>query len=105
MPVRIVHQEDERFVVFAEVPKRDVLGIPRKVRQRERVFVEHLEEAFRAAAVLNVRLPIRAAAGLRGGAPPGGCQAAATPIYRSKTDRVAQDEATRKITGVVARAR
>ena len=60
--VRVVHQEEERLRVLGQVAQRDVLAVAAEVGEAERVLVDHLQEPGRAAAVLDVRLPV----GVRG---------------------------------------
>ena len=60
--IRVVHQEEERLRVLGQVAQGDVLAVAAEVGEPERVVVDHLEEPGRAAAVLDVGLPV----GVRG---------------------------------------
>ena len=60
LAIRVVHQEDKRFGIFRKVAEGDVLSIAAEVGEGERFFVEHFEEAGRAAAMLDVGLGIGA---------------------------------------------
>jgi hypothetical protein len=60
---RVVHEEDERLRVLGEVPERQVLAVALQVVESERVFIEDLQGAPRAAAVLHIRLAITASGG------------------------------------------
>src|SRR3954471_8748612 len=53
-PVRVVHQEQRYPVVALEVAEADILPVAEEVGEAERAVVKHLEEAWRAAAVLDV---------------------------------------------------
>ena len=52
-----------RLGIVREIAQRDVLPVADEVGEADRLVVEHLEKAGRAAAVLNVRLTVR----VRGG--------------------------------------
>ena len=57
--VGVVHQEEERPGVLGQVAQGDVLPVAAEVGEPERPLVDHLEEARRAAAVLDVGLARR----------------------------------------------
>ena len=55
--MRVVHQEQLRLRVVGQVAARHELAVADEVGERDRVLVEHVQEARRAAAVLDVGLP------------------------------------------------
>ena len=57
-PLGVVHQEEERPRVLREVAQRDVLAVAAEVGEGERPLVQDLQEAGRAAPVLDVRLAL-----------------------------------------------
>src|SRR5262249_2614302 len=59
----VVHQEDERLRVLRQVVDADVLPVALEVVERERLLVEHPQEALRPAAVLDVGLAVGAGGG------------------------------------------
>ena len=58
--VGVIHQEDERLRVLRQVAERDVLAVAAEVGEGQRLVVQHLQKAGRAAPVLDVRLPLGA---------------------------------------------
>jgi len=54
-PSWIVNHDERYPVVGQQVAGADVLLIPQEVGESDRSFVNHLQKAFRAASVLNVK--------------------------------------------------
>ena len=52
----IINEEKDRLGIVREITQRDVLLVAAEVGEADRPVVKHLEEAWRAATVLNVRL-------------------------------------------------
>jgi hypothetical protein len=55
LAIGIVHQEQGGAIVRSHVAKTDVLAVAAEIGEPKRLFVKDLEEASRAAAVLNIR--------------------------------------------------
>jgi len=64
---RGVEKEQEGAVVLGEVGERDVLPVAAVVGKSERFVVNDLDEAFRAAAMLNIRRAVSGCGGDKGG--------------------------------------
>ena len=54
----IINEEKDRLGIVREITQRDVLLVAAEVGEADRPVVKHLEEAWRAATVLNVRLTV-----------------------------------------------
>src|SRR5215471_1105470 len=57
---RVVHEEQEGAIVLRQIAERDVLPVASEVDEAERLVVEDAEKSRGAAAMLDIRLPIRA---------------------------------------------
>jgi len=56
---RRIEQEQKRAIVLRQVGERDVLPVAAIVRETKRALVDHLDEAFRPAAMLDVGRAVR----------------------------------------------
>ena len=56
--VEIVEQEDVGLRVLGQIPLRDVLPVAGKIRERQRLLVDHLQETRRPAAMLDIGLAV-----------------------------------------------
>ena len=56
--MRIIHDEDVRLGVFRQIALRDELPVAAVIGERQRVLVQHFDKALRAAAMLDVGLPV-----------------------------------------------
>src|SRR6476659_8355169 len=64
---RRVEQEQKGAVVLGEIGERDVLPVAAIVGKAERFVVDDLDEAFRPAAMLNIRRAVSSCGGNKGG--------------------------------------
>ncbi len=64
--MRVIDEKEEGPVVLGEIARRHILPVARVIREAERVFVEHANEAGGPAAMLGVGLPIGARRGEEG---------------------------------------
>jgi hypothetical protein len=56
----VVDKKQAHTMVLQQVASRDVLAISDEVDERQRVIVERADKSLRTAAMLNVRLAVRA---------------------------------------------
>src|SRR5262245_40539985 len=64
---RGVEQEQKGAVVLGQIGERDVLPVAAIIGKAERFVVDDLDEAFRPAAVLNIRRAVSSGRGDKGG--------------------------------------
>ena len=62
-PIGVVHQKNQGARVLLEIARGDVLAVAAEIGEGERRLVEHAQEAGRAAAMLDIRLPVLAGGG------------------------------------------
>ena len=63
LAVDIVDQEKMRLRILGEIAERDILPVAREIGKADGLLIEHLEEARRPAAMLDVRLAVLARRG------------------------------------------
>ncbi len=56
--VRVIHQEDRRFVIRFEIADRDVLEVAAKICVAERLLIKNFQKSLWPAAKLYVRLAV-----------------------------------------------
>jgi hypothetical protein len=56
--VPVVDEEDEGLRMLGQITARDALAVAREIGKTERLVVQHLEEAVRSAAMLDVGLAL-----------------------------------------------
>lgn len=58
-----IHQEDEGFVIFGEIPCRDILPITAQISKAQGTFIDDGQKPRGTTAMLNIGLTIGAGAG------------------------------------------